>query len=76
MSSLIMTAAAPTFPPILLPSVNIFITLCGISVGALIQWRTQGGISGVQTPRPRNSEGPPKNRAELNPTVKTVKKNC
>ena len=30
MSSLIMTAAAPTFPPILLPSVNMFITLFGI----------------------------------------------
>ena len=32
-----------------------------------------GGGSGVQTP-PRNSEGPPKNRAKLNPIVKTVKK--
>ena len=28
---------------------------------------------GVQTPNPRNSEGPPKNRAKLNPIVKTVK---
>jgi len=35
MASLIMTAAAPTLLPILLPSVNIFITLRGISVGAL-----------------------------------------
>ena len=26
------------------------------------------------TPPPRNSEGPPKNRAKLNPTVKTAKK--
>ena len=41
----------------------------------LPQWRTQGeGFSGVQTPPPRNSEGPPKNRAKLNPIVKTVKK--
>ena len=31
------------------------------------------GFSGVQPP-PRSSEGPPKNRAKLNPTVKTVKK--
>ena len=35
------------------------------------QWRTRGG-SGVQTPPPRNSEGPPKNRAKLNPIVKTI----
>ena len=35
-----------------------------------------GGDSGVQTPPPPpNSEGPPKNRAKLNPIVKTVK-NC
>ena len=33
-----------------------------------------GGGSGVQTPPPRNSEGPPKNRAKLNPIVITVKK--
>ena len=32
----------------------------------------QGGV-GVFKP-PRNSEGPPKNRAKLNPIVKTVKK--
>ena len=32
----------------------------------------RGGF-GVLTP-PRNSEGPPKNRAKLNPIVKTVKK--
>jgi len=39
------------------------------------QWRTGGwGGWGVQTPPPRNSEGP-KNRAKLNPIVKTVK-NC
>ena len=31
-----------------------------------------GGVSGVQPPS-RNSEGPPKNRAKLNPIVKTVK---
>ena len=37
-----MTAAAPTFPPILLPSVNIFITLCGISLGALIRGISTG----------------------------------
>jgi hypothetical protein len=37
------------------------------------QWRTEGGVWGVQTPT-RNSEGPPKNRAKLNPTVKIVKK--
>ena len=34
-----------------------------------------GEVSGVQPP-PRNSEGPPKNRAKLNPIVKTVEKNC
>jgi hypothetical protein len=33
-----------------------------------------GGVWGVQTPLPRNSEGLPKNRAILNPIVKTVKK--
>ena len=33
----------------------------------------RGGVCGVQTP-PRNSEGPTKNRAKLNPIVKTVKK--
>ena len=39
-----------------------------------MQWRTWGGgFSGVQTPPPRNSEGPPKNCAKLNPIVKTVK---
>ena len=32
------------------------------------------GVSGVQPPR--NSEGPPKNRAKLNPIVKTVLKNA
>ena len=37
------------------------------------QWRTEGAP--VQTPPPRNSEGPPKNRAKLNLIVKTVK-NC
>ena len=31
------------------------------------------GVSGVQTP-PRNSEGLPKNRAKLNPILKTIKK--
>jgi hypothetical protein len=39
----------------------------------LNQWRTQGGF-GCSNPPPRNSEGPPKNRAKLNPIVKTVKK--
>ena len=34
----------------------------------------RGGVWGVQNPPPRNSEGPPKNHAKLNPTVKTVKK--
>jgi len=35
----------------------------------------RGGVSSVQLPFPaRNSEGPPKNRAKLNPTVKSVKK--
>jgi len=49
MSSLIMTAAAPTFPQILLPFVNIFITLCGISVGALMRhFRRVGPISHFQ----------------------------
>jgi len=42
MSFLIMTAAAPTFPPILLLSVNIFITLCDISVGSLISGISTG----------------------------------
>ena len=37
------------------------------------QWRTRGGVR-VFKPPPRNSEGPPKNRAKLNPIVKTVKK--
>ena len=37
MSPLIMSAAAPTFPAILLPSVNRFITLLCISVSALIR---------------------------------------
>ena len=32
-----------------------------------------GGVWGVQTRPPRNSEGPPKNRAKLNPIVKNVK---
>ena len=40
------------------------------------QWRTQGGVSGVQTPPPRNSEDPPKNRVKRNQIVKTVKKIC
>ena len=35
----------------------------------------RGGF-GCSNPPPRNSEGPPKNRAKLNATVKTVKKNC
>ena len=34
---------------------------------------TRGGFR-VFKPPPRNSEGPPKNRAKLNPIVKTVKK--
>jgi hypothetical protein len=38
------------------------------------QWRTVGEGVGVFKP-PRNSEGPTKNRAKLNPIVKTVK-NC
>ena len=38
------------------------------------QWRTEGGGFGVFKSPPRNSEGPTKNRAELNPFVKTVKK--
>ena len=39
-----------------------------------MQWHTEGGGLGSSTPTPpRNSEGPPKNRAKLNPTVKTVK---
>ena len=42
----------------------------------LISGVPRGGVSGVQTPPPRNSEGPPKNRAKLNPTVKTVLKNA
>jgi len=37
------------------------------------QWRNEGGFE-VFKPPPRNSEGPPKNRAKLNPIVKTVKK--
>ena len=40
-----------------------------------MQWRTEGGSWGVQTPlTPRNSEGPPKNRVKLNAIVKIVKK--
>ena len=37
-----------------------------------IQWPTEGGFG--CSPLPRNSEGPPKNRAKLNPIAKTVKK--
>ena len=33
-----------------------------------------GGFGCSNPPPPRNSEGPPKNRAKLNPIVKTVKK--
>ena len=41
------------------------------------QWRTEGGGLECSNPLPpRNSEGPTKNRAKLNPIVKTVKKNC
>ena len=41
---------------------------------SLNQWRT-GGLRVFKPPPPgRNSEGPPKNRAKLNPIVKTVKK--
>ena len=35
-----------------------------------------GGGFRLFKPPSRNSEGPPKNRAKLNQTVKTVKKNC
>jgi len=35
----------------------------------------QGGLVGFKPPPPRNSEGPPQNRAKINPIVKTVK-NC
>ena len=38
------------------------------------QWRTEGGVGVFKPPPPRNSEGPPKNRAKINPIVKTVKK--
>jgi len=39
------------------------------------QWRTEGVVSGVQTPPPlRNSEGPPKS-CQTQLDVKTVK-NC
>ena len=34
----------------------------------------EGGGFGCSNPTPRNSEGPPKNRAKLNSIVKTVKK--
>jgi len=34
----------------------------------------RGGFGVFKSPLPRNSEGPPKNRAKLNPIVKTVKK--
>ena len=40
-------------------------------------WRSgvpRGGVRVFKHRPPRNSEGPPKNRAELNPIVKTVKK--
>ena len=40
----------------------------------LWQWRTQGGGVRVFNPPPRNSEGPPKNRAKLNQIVKLLKK--
>jgi hypothetical protein len=39
-------------------------------------YRGGRGVWGVQNHPPRNSEGPPKYRAKLNPIVKTVKKNC
>ena len=40
----------------------------------MVQWRAEGGGGlGCSNPSPRNSEGPPKNRAKLNPIVKTVK---
>ena len=43
----------------------------------MAQWQISlaypGGGFGYSTP-PRNSEGPPKNCAKLNPIVKTVKK--
>ena len=40
----------------------------------LLQWRTEGVFGVFNPPPPRNSEGPRKNRAKLNPIVKTVKK--
>ena len=40
------------------------------------QWRTEGGFGVFKPPPPRNSEGPPKNLAKLNPIVKTVKKSA
>ena len=43
---------------IIIIPINIFIITSGIP---------GGGVSGVQTPPPRNSEGPPKNRAKTQP---------
>ena len=40
---------------------------------AINQWRTEGGFGVFKPPAPRNSKGPPKNRAKLNPIVKIVK---
>ena len=34
---------------------------------------SRGGFRVFKPPPPQNSEGPPKNRAKLNPIVKTVK---
>ena len=38
-----------------------------------MQWRTEGGGWGAQAPSPEIPKAP-KNRAKLNPIVKTVKK--
>ena len=66
-----------SFQDLLQPGINlgqVHIQCFGTKHDKDIQWRTEGWGWGVQLP-PRNSEGPTKNRAKLNPIVKTVK-NC
>jgi len=46
--------------------VNIELHFC-----CQFQWRTEGVVWGVQTPLPRNSEGPPKS-FQTQPDLKTV----
>ena len=65
----------------LLPcSIGLINSVFNSELGAIVQTgHTFSGVPrgvGVFNPPPRNSEGPPKNRAKLNPIVKIVKKKC